>query len=174
VSGHWRDDNVIERTTAFARLAELPEGIGLADVKTRALRVRLLAEEFREYLAGERATIEESGPGKGDVIVWGDADPVEVADGLADVIVIAWGTLLTYYGEEVAREICREVWASNLAKVDGTHGEIVRREDGKLLKPEGWQPPDVRGVLQRHGFVDADVADFNDDPDDATGWGLKR
>lgn len=146
----WPGDNVIDRTTEFARLAELPEGIGFADTETRQLRVRLAAEEYREYLAGERATIE----GPDDVIIWGEADRVEVCDGAADQIVIAWGTLLTYVGEECATEILREVWDSNLAKVDGRHGPIVRRGDGKLLKPEGWQPPDVAGVLRRHGFLD--------------------
>ena len=143
---------IIEATTEFARLAELPEAVGLADTETRSLRVRLLAEEFREYLSGERATVE----GPDEVILWGDADPVEVADGLADIIVIAWGTLLTYFGEEVARNVCREVWSSNLSKVDGTHGDIVRRDDGKLLKPEGWQPPDVAGVLRAAGYLPAE------------------
>lgn len=141
--------NIIQATSEFTRLAELPEGIGLGDDDTRKLRIRLLAEEFREYLAGERATVE----GPDEVILWDAPDPVEIADGLADQIVIAWGTLLTYFGEEVAREVCREVFVSNLAKVDGTHGDIVRREDGKLLKPPGWQPPDVAGVLRRHGFI---------------------
>ena len=147
----WHGDNIIDRTTQFARLAELPEGIGFADTETRQLRIRLADEEYREYLAGERATTD---PRTGAVMIWGDADRVEVCDGAADQIVIAWGTLLTYVGEECATEILREVWDSNLAKVDGRHGPIVRREDGKLLKPEGWQPPDVAGVLRRHGFLD--------------------
>lgn len=31
---------------------------------------------------------------------------------------------------------------SNLAKIDKETGKVIRREDGKILKPEGWQPPD--------------------------------
>lgn len=73
------------------------------------------------------------------------------------MIVIAWGTLLTYVGEQCAIEVLREVWMSNLSKVDGSLGEIVRREDGKLLKPEGWTPPDIAGVLRRHGFLPDDT-----------------
>ena len=40
----------------------------------------------------------------------------------------------------------REVHRSNMAKV-GPGGKVLRREDGKILKPEGWTPPDLKGVL---------------------------
>lgn len=36
-----------------------------------------------------------------------------------------------------------EIHRSNMAKVDGPV-----RDDGKILKPEGWVPPDVAGVLK--------------------------
>lgn len=32
---------------------------------------------------------------------------------------------------------------SNLCKIDKTTGKVIRREDGKILKPEGWKPPDL-------------------------------
>jgi len=31
---------------------------------------------------------------------------------------------------------------SNLYKIDNTTGRVLRRADGKILKPSGWQPPD--------------------------------
>lgn len=139
---------LLEATTEFTRLADLPEGVFsqctpdmTGEMHTnitelRKLRRKLLAEEMHEYLDGEDSN-----------------DFVEIADGLADVIVIAWGTLLAYFGEAVATEVAREVWSSNLSKVDGSLGPIQRREDGKLLKPEGWTPPDIAGVLRRHGYV---------------------
>ena len=41
---------------------------------------------------------------------------------------------------------CENVWdegaKSNLSKIDPATGLVRRREDGKILKPEGWQPPD--------------------------------
>lgn len=39
-----------------------------------------------------------------------------------------------------------EVHYSNMAKVhpDGT---VKRREDGKVLKPEGWKPPNLHSIL---------------------------
>jgi predicted HAD superfamily Cof-like phosphohydrolase len=41
---------------------------------------------------------------------------------------------------------CENIWdegaKSNLSKIDPVTGLIKRREDGKILKPEGWKPPD--------------------------------
>ena len=36
-----------------------------------------------------------------------------------------------------------EVVKTNMAKVDPATGKVRRREDGKILKPEGWKPPDM-------------------------------
>ena len=40
---------------------------------------------------------------------------------------------------------CEKSWdegaLSNLAKIDPTTAKVIRREDGKILKPEGWKPP---------------------------------
>lgn len=30
---------------------------------------------------------------------------------------------------------------SNLYKIDQLSGRVLRREDGKILKPKGWEPP---------------------------------
>jgi predicted HAD superfamily Cof-like phosphohydrolase len=41
---------------------------------------------------------------------------------------------------------CEKIWdegaKSNLSKIDSVTGLVKRREDGKILKPEGWKPPD--------------------------------
>ena len=100
----------------------------------RKLRERLLDEEYSETCFAEM-----------------DSNPVEVADGLADVIVIAVGSLFYYFGEWAARAILDEVARSNLDKVvDGP----IFREDGKLLKPEGWVGPQIREILVDAGVVD--------------------
>lgn len=43
---------------------------------------------------------------------------------------------------------CEAAWdegaKSNLSKIDPTTGKVIRREDGKILKPEGWKPPDFK------------------------------
>jgi predicted HAD superfamily Cof-like phosphohydrolase len=36
-----------------------------------------------------------------------------------------------------------EVANSNLSKIDYKTGKVIRREDGKILKPEGWAPPNL-------------------------------
>jgi predicted HAD superfamily Cof-like phosphohydrolase len=44
-----------------------------------------------------------------------------------------------------------EVWAavhqSNMAKVDSSTGKVEKRPDGKILKPFGWQAPDILSIL---------------------------
>ncbi len=43
---------------------------------------------------------------------------------------------------------CENIWdegaKSNLSKIDPQTGLVRRREDGKILKPEGWQPPNFK------------------------------
>ena len=40
---------------------------------------------------------------------------------------------------------CENIWdegaKSNLSKIDPVTGLVKRRDDGKILKPEGWKPP---------------------------------
>lgn len=96
----------------------------------RKLRLDLIAEEYAEYTDAEFVN-----------------NHVEILDGLLDIIVIAWGTALKYFGPEKAKAAAAEVARSNLSKVDGTLGPIQLRSDGKILKPEGWTPPDIEGVL---------------------------
>lgn len=40
-----------------------------------------------------------------------------------------------------------EVLRSNFAKVDPVTGKIKRREDGKILKPDGWTPPNLAALM---------------------------
>lgn len=45
------------------------------------------------------------------------------------------------------------VHASNMAKAP--NGVVIRREDGKVLKPEGWEPPTeaIRAILVKDGWT---------------------
>ena len=36
-----------------------------------------------------------------------------------------------------------------MAKVDPHTGKVSRREDGKILKPEGWKPPDMSKFIKK-------------------------
>jgi predicted HAD superfamily Cof-like phosphohydrolase len=65
---------------------------------------------------------------------------VKIADGIADAIVVLLGTAISY-GIDL-RPIWDEVHRSNMAKVGGG-----KDEGGKSLKPRGWMPPDILGLL---------------------------
>lgn len=71
-------------------------------------------------------------------------DLVGVADGIADSIVVLLGTAISY-GIDI-RPIWNEVHRANMVKAGGP-----RRADGKVLKPEGWKPPDIKSVLIEQG-----------------------
>jgi predicted HAD superfamily Cof-like phosphohydrolase len=36
-----------------------------------------------------------------------------------------------------------------MAKVDPVTRKVKRREDGKILKPEGWTPPDMTKFIKK-------------------------
>lgn len=68
-------------------------------------------------------------------------DKVEQLDALIDILVVTVGAIhsLGANGEAAWKEVMR----TNFAKIDPTTGKVRKREDGKVLKPEGWQPPDI-------------------------------
>jgi len=68
-----------------------------------------------------------------------------LAKEIVDVIYVAVGTALSC-GINI-NAVWEAVHASNMAKVDPAIGKVRRRDDGKILKPEGWQTPDIKKVL---------------------------
>ena len=73
-----------------------------------------------------------------------DDDLAAIAQELADVVYIAYGTALTY-GIDLDAVIA-EVHRANLSKLD-ENGRPLYRSDGKVAKGPRYQPPDIRGVL---------------------------
>ena len=91
------------------------------------LRVRLLREEVEEFAdAAEKR------------------DLVAIADALADVVYVAYGSAVTYGIDLDA--VIREVHRSNMSKLDA-NGRPVMREDGKVMKSERYRPPNVGSVI---------------------------
>ena len=41
-----------------------------------------------------------------------------------------------------------EVTISNLKKVDAELGTVLRNENGKIMKPPGWRPPNMLKIIQ--------------------------
>lgn len=66
----------------------------------------------------------------------------EELDALIDILVVTIGAL--HSGGYNAEGAWNEVMRSNLAKIDAVTGKVRKREDGKVLKPEGWQPPNLK------------------------------
>ena len=62
-------------------------------------------------------------------------------DALIDILVVTIGAIHSagFDGEAAWQEVMR----SNFAKIDPVSGKIRKREDGKILKPDGWTPPDL-------------------------------
>ena len=78
---------------------------------------------------------------------WGKGvkvDHVGVADALADLIYVCIGAA-NELGIDL-NAVWKEVHRSNMAKI-GPNGEVKRREDGKVIKPDGWTPPNIKKVL---------------------------
>lgn len=75
-------------------------------------------------------------------------DAVETLDALIDILVVTIGAIHSMGAD--GEGAWKEVMATNFAKI-GEDGKVRKREDGKVLKPQGWQPPDLKSFLQRKG-----------------------
>ena len=84
---------------------------------------KLIKEEVEEFWEAEAAS-----------------DDVEELDACFDMMWVIVGYMKSRGWD------CEAAWdegaQSNLSKIDPTTGKVIRRADGKILKPEGWQPPD--------------------------------
>jgi len=88
------------------------------------LYVKLMEEEWKEL----KVAIDNN-------------DKLETLDALLDFIVVTVGAIHSggYDGEGG----WKEVMSTNLAKIDKETGKVRKREDGKVLKPLGWVPPNL-------------------------------
>lgn len=84
---------------------------------------KLIKEEIEEFWEAEAAS-----------------DDVEQIDACFDMMWVIIGYMKSRGWD------CEGIWdegaKSNLSKIDRATGKVIRREDGKILKPEGWKPPD--------------------------------
>ncbi len=93
------------------------------------LYVKLMEEEWKEL----KVAIDNN-------------DRLETLDALLDFIVVTVGAIHSggYDGEGGWREVI----STNLAKIDKETGKVRKREDGKVLKPLGWTPPDLNPYVK--------------------------
>ena len=94
------------------------------------LYVKLIDEEFNDEL---KTAISNN-------------DPVETLDALLDILVVTIGAIhsMGADGEGGWKEVMR----TNFAKIDKDTGKVRKREDGKVLKPVGWSPPNLKPFVK--------------------------
>ena len=90
-----------------------------------ALYHNLIVEEYAEYIAARNAN-----------------DDTEIIDACFDMIWVIVGYMQSRGWN------CDGIWdegaLSNLKKIDKVTRKVLKREDGKVMKPEGWQPPNFK------------------------------
>lgn len=89
-----------------------------------AMYKNLIEEEFNELVTAEA-----------------NKDPVEQLDALIDILVVTIGAIHSMGAD--AEGAWKEVMRTNFAKIDKETGKVRKREDGKVLKPVGWTPPEL-------------------------------
>jgi len=91
---------------------------------------RLINEEYNEFIKARN-----------------QKDNVETLDACFDMIWVIVGYMLSKgYDIEGAWD---EGAKSNLAKIDATTGKVIKRADGKVLKPDDWQKPDFSKYINK-------------------------
>lgn len=101
--------------------------------ETTLYRLRFLYEELREF---ERALQEDDLHGQ--------------IDALADLVYVALGT--AHYLGAPFNEVWQAVQTSNLSKERG-HGEHKRGPVEVIRKPVGWQPPDIKSIVEHYNLL---------------------
>lgn len=68
-------------------------------------------------------------------------------DALIDILVVTIGAIHSMGAD--AEGAWKEVMSTNFAKIDRETGRVRKREDGKVLKPVGWTPPNLKPYLKK-------------------------
>lgn len=109
--------------------AAAPDTPTMPDADLLELRKTLIREEYEEVTE----QINQLKSGETD-------DMAALIHELTDLLYVTYGAIWACGVDP--DPVFAEVHAANMRKLDGP-----RRADGKVLKPEGWQPADVAGVI---------------------------
>ena len=90
------------------------------------LYCNLISEEFNELVASD--------------------NKVDDLDALIDILVVTVGAIHSLGAD--AEGAWKEVMRTNFAKIDSDTGKVRKREDGKVLKPLGWTPPELEQFVK--------------------------
>ena len=103
----------------FMRACE--QTVGEFNEQQYQLYCNLISEEFNELIASTTKT--------------------DDLDALIDILVVTIGAIHSLGAD--AEGAWKEVMSTNFAKIDKQTGRVRKREDGKVLKPAGWTPPNL-------------------------------
>ena len=75
-----------------------------------------------------------------------DNDKVEQLDALIDILVVTMGAIRAagWDGEAAWQEGMN----TNFAKIDEETGKVIKRADGKVLKPLDWKAPELAQFIK--------------------------
>ena len=74
-------------------------------------------------------------------------DRVEQLDALIDILVVTIGAIHSAGFD--AEGAWKEAMRTNFSKIDLKTGKVRKREDGKVLKPLGWVPPNLTSFVKK-------------------------
>lgn len=117
--------NVFRNQEKFMRACD--QTTGEVNLQQKQLYFKLIEEEFKELKAA--------------------GSELEELDALIDIMVVTVGAIhsMGADGEGAWREVMR----SNLSKIDRETGKVRKREDGKVLKPIDYSPPNLKPFLRK-------------------------
>lgn len=76
-----------------------------------------------------------------------DDDNVEKLDALIDILVVTIGAIHSMGAD--GQGAWDEVMRSNFSKVDEATGKVIKRADGKILKPDTYFPPSLAQYVSK-------------------------
>lgn len=100
------------------------------NTKQFELYKNLIEEEFKELVSAED-----------------NKNTLEQLDALIDILVVTIGAIHSMGAD--AEGAWKEVMRTNFAKIDKETGKVRKREDGKVLKPLGWEAPNLKPYISK-------------------------
>lgn len=123
--GKGKKMNVFRDQKKFMKACD--QTVGEVNYQQYQLYKKLIEEEFDELKSADSS--------------------LEELDALTDILVVTIGAMHSAGFD--AEGAWKEVMRSNFAKIDKETGKVRKRDDGKVLKPVGWTPPNLKPYIEK-------------------------
>ena len=120
---HYVRSSVFHDQAEFLDAGDVP----YPDLNTTRLAERLVQEEYHEWREEER---------------YGSINDIKEA---LDLMYVSAQYLNSLLGPDKALDCWNALHSNNMSKC--VNGKLIKRDDGKVLKPEGYKPLDLMEVL---------------------------